>query len=621
MPTNRIDSVHIEGIPPINEEMDLTLDPRVNLLIGPNGCGKSTVLRTIVSMLRDPYYWSRSSCSRPVGQIQIDLQHELREIDGARVPFESPSESPIHHYHDERFEDADRIHDSFESFGWFNSEEYGGEMPPDLRIPFVYIPATRLPFPKKNDIVSGYVLAEETVSDDIFDSRRAFRAMDRFVTADWEADLATMSQHELWEFERKTTVSDTPYYEWEESVLPDNLRNAASARTQALLDTTVVCAARICRDVLKPEVLSEHSHSMQSGLRSERGISEVTYPHWLPHTYDNSDDPITIGELSAGTQGPLMWLWHVVSELHDFFVKVYRHRLTHHKYRQFESRVVYVGEDDEGNEENLTSEEYSERGSPPGYRGQTRYFRLEGLLSWEEYRDLGVPWDYCAEPTPLPEEAPDEWRYMPFVLLVDEIENHLHPAWQRRVIPALLETFPHMQLIATTHSPFVVAGREARQVHRLFRDEAGTVRAETSGEDIVGWTVEDILRAFMEIADPTDEDTAVAATVLRWLRNQEPQEGDLAEDWRQERIAQLSGEDMRPSVSDLVALGWLERLSVLSGPALEWWEGRIEHLDEQVSPNLEFQGRVGADRERYIAELEEILRRLEERLGEDLIDG
>ena len=42
------------------------------------------------------------------------------------------------------------------------------------------------------------------------------------------------------------------------------------------------------------------------------------------------------------------------------------------------------------------------------------------------------------------------------VVLIDEIELHLHPAWQRRIVRNLTETFPKCQFIATTHSPQVI---------------------------------------------------------------------------------------------------------------------------------------------------------------------
>lgn len=42
------------------------------------------------------------------------------------------------------------------------------------------------------------------------------------------------------------------------------------------------------------------------------------------------------------------------------------------------------------------------------------------------------------------------------IVLIDEIDLHLHPTWQRRIIPALLTAFPGLQFVATTHSPFVI---------------------------------------------------------------------------------------------------------------------------------------------------------------------
>ena len=101
--------------------------------------------------------------------------------------------------------------------------------------------------------------------------------------------------------------------------------------------------------------------------------------------------------------------------------------------------------------------------------------------------------------------------------MIDEIENHLHPTWQRRVIPELLRHFPGLQIFATTHSPFVVAGLKKGQVHLLKRDENGVVTYKPNSEDIVGWTADEILRNMMGVEDPTD-DTAAATRELRELR-------------------------------------------------------------------------------------------------------
>ena len=78
----------------------------------------------------------------------------------------------------------------------------------------------------------------------------------------------------------------------------------------------------------------------------------------------------------------------------------------------------------------------------------------------------GTPWNGSAlwpyDNGPSITKWREGWEKKPAILLIDEIENHLHPTWQRRVIPALLEHFPGLQIFATTHSPFVVAGLKGR---------------------------------------------------------------------------------------------------------------------------------------------------------------
>jgi len=46
------------------------------------------------------------------------------------------------------------------------------------------------------------------------------------------------------------------------------------------------------------------------------------------------------------------------------------------------------------------------------------------------------------------------------IVLIDEIDVHLHPKWQRIIVPTLEELFPQCQFIATTHSPFVIQSLE-----------------------------------------------------------------------------------------------------------------------------------------------------------------
>ena len=47
------------------------------------------------------------------------------------------------------------------------------------------------------------------------------------------------------------------------------------------------------------------------------------------------------------------------------------------------------------------------------------------------------------------------------IVLLDEIEKHLHPAWQREIVDLLSQSFPHVQFIATTHAPLIATGTAA----------------------------------------------------------------------------------------------------------------------------------------------------------------
>jgi predicted ATP-binding protein involved in virulence len=61
------------------------------------------------------------------------------------------------------------------------------------------------------------------------------------------------------------------------------------------------------------------------------------------------------------------------------------------------------------------------------------------------------------------------------VILIDEIELHLHPKWQREIIPALTRTFPNCQFIVTTHSPQVISEVKPEGIYILERTDNGIV--------------------------------------------------------------------------------------------------------------------------------------------------
>lgn len=89
---------------------------------------------------------------------------------------------------------------------------------------------------------------------------------------------------------------------------------------------------------------------------------------------------------------------------------------------------------------------------------------------------------------------PESICHAPGVLLIDEAENHLHPKWQKRLIPSLRDLFPGVQIIAATHSPFVLASAPGARVY-VCRYEPGaaacTIHEET--QEYASRPIEDIL--------------------------------------------------------------------------------------------------------------------------------
>jgi predicted ATP-binding protein involved in virulence len=66
------------------------------------------------------------------------------------------------------------------------------------------------------------------------------------------------------------------------------------------------------------------------------------------------------------------------------------------------------------------------------------------------------------------------------VVLIDEAENHLHPKWQKVFLNNILRLFPNLQLIVTTHSPFIVSSVENAKVFVCKSDtEYSIVKEET----------------------------------------------------------------------------------------------------------------------------------------------
>jgi predicted ATP-binding protein involved in virulence len=78
------------------------------------------------------------------------------------------------------------------------------------------------------------------------------------------------------------------------------------------------------------------------------------------------------------------------------------------------------------------------------------------------------------------------------LVLVDEIDAHMHPSWQQSMVERLSEAFPGVQFVASSHSPLIAGSLPASSIIR-FRREYGKVIAEQPESSFKGWRVDQIL--------------------------------------------------------------------------------------------------------------------------------
>lgn len=96
----------------------------------------------------------------------------------------------------------------------------------------------------------------------------------------------------------------------------------------------------------------------------------------------------------------------------------------------------------------------------------------------------------------------------PFAVVIDEVENHLHPSMQRTLLPNLLAAFPHVKFIVSTHSPLIVTSVEDANVYALRYDSTKKVRS----------TLLDFKSQVRNAVDVLDEVLGVSTTIPAWAQ-------------------------------------------------------------------------------------------------------
>ncbi|WP_413529969.1 AAA family ATPase [Rahnella inusitata] len=113
----------------------------------------------------------------------------------------------------------------------------------------------------------------------------------------------------------------------------------------------------------------------------------------------------------------------------------------------------------------------------------------------------------------------------PIILFLDEVDIHLHPKWQRRILPAIQKLLPNAQVFVSSHSPFVVGSVEDAWVYRLPDPQRLVCRdphiAEviTPTESSGGKSYQVILEEVFEVKEQFDIETEKQLEHFYQLRN------------------------------------------------------------------------------------------------------
>ena len=133
-----------------------------------------------------------------------------------------------------------------------------------------------------------------------------------------------------------------------------------------------------------------------------------------------------------------------------------------------------------------------------------------------------------------------------FILFLDEIDIHLHPSWQRKILPVVQKTFKNAQIFVSTHSPFVVNSIDDAWVYQL-KVKDGNAKVNQIFRSETGNSYSTILQEVFGIHERFGEDTEEDLATFQKLRNKILKNETIDEEHFNQLIHRLSAESQEVS--------------------------------------------------------------------------
>jgi len=193
-------------------------------------------------------------------------------------------------------------------------------------------------------------------------------------------------------------------------------------------------------------------------------------------------------------------------------------------------------------------------------QGMASIFNWIGLLAKRLY-DV---YEIQAERPPQQQHA---------IVIIDEIDAHLHPDWQRRVVALTKKFFPHVQVIATTHSPLIASSLETREIRVIELDDEGNVSFRTPSIRTYGQSADFIMQSDvmgLQNARTLEVEQTIQEYVLLYSRQALSEEEDF-------RLASLRRQ--------LMDIGWVGVSTAQNLSSPEPSEEELQSFIESYKPN------------------------------------
>lgn len=125
-----------------------------------------------------------------------------------------------------------------------------------------------------------------------------------------------------------------------------------------------------------------------------------------------------------------------------------------------------------------------------------------------------------------------------FVVIIDEVENHLHPTMQRQILPDLIKAFPNACFIVSTHSPLVVGSVQESNVYVLRYNDDGKIVSEKL----------DIVNQAKTASEILDEVLGVSFTMPIWA---EEKLIEIVNNYSRKKMTKYDYSQMRKDLKDI----------------------------------------------------------------------